>query len=591
MATYSYGSESTTKISSSDKAKSWQGRWLLSAINAQAKAKIPAYSTISNFKFTVYAREVTNGTFNSDVDIFFANSSESSLKSLKSDDDCVYSSYSGWTLDGVASAVQSGNANAGQIVYSSADRICIFLEKTTSLATKDTWAAYYTVSCDYTAPTFKISLTAGTGGTVSGAGTYTVGSSATIKATPNSGYRFVKWSDGDTNATRTITKTTSDISANVTNLSYSAVFEKITYAVTFKDENGTTLKTATVNHGDTVTPPADPEKADTAQWNYTFDGWYDANGNKWSSSTTITAATTFTARYNSTVQTYTVRWFNHDGTLLETDTDVPYGTKPTYNGATPIKAGNAEHSYQFAGWNYDTENGITPSLGTTYIDITAQFREIDNTYKVTWVNDGVVIEEDEAVPYGDKPDYNGATPTKVSDAQYDYTFIGWSTSVTDPAKPESELETVKGDITYTAVYSATIKFYPVRVILFDTDTTLVYEYGTHITLEAPTVVGYQFVKWTDGNTDNPRTVEVKGEATYQAVYEKLPIPIFVNSEQVQAVYVNESTKTITYIIEGEIPTVNVTTDTVDGWNFEVSNTIPTDSHEVTAIYIDETKIM
>jgi uncharacterized repeat protein (TIGR02543 family) len=86
------------------------------------------------------------------------------------------------------------------------------------------------IEFDYTPPTYVISLTAGTGGTVSGAGTYNVGSTATIKATPNAGYRFVKWSeDGNTSATRTITKTTNDISANVTNLSYTAIFEPIIY--------------------------------------------------------------------------------------------------------------------------------------------------------------------------------------------------------------------------------------------------------------------------------------------------------------------------------------------------------------------------
>ena len=364
-----------------------------------------------------------------------------------------------------------------------------------------------------------------------------------------------------------------------------------TYNVTFKDENGATLKTETVNHGSTVTAPADPTKADTAQWDYTFEGWYDANGIKWTSSTTITGATTFTARYTSVVQKYTVRWFNYDGTLLETDTDVAYGTKPTYNGATPTKEGNAEHSYQFAGWNYDTENGITPALGATYIDITAQFREIDNTYKVTWVNNGVVIETDEAVPYGDKPDYNGETPTKPSDAQYDYDFIGWSTNVNDPPKAESDLETVKGDITYTAVYSGTLRMYPVTVILLDSQSTTAYEYGTQVTIEAPNVAGYKFTGWSDGVTNNPRTVEVTGEATYEAVYEKIPYPIYVDGVQIQGAYINPTTKTITYVIEGEIPTVDVTMDTVDEWHFEVSNTVPGDSYEVTAIYIDETKIM
>lgn len=42
------------------------------------------------------------------------------------------------------------------------------------------------------------------GGIVTGAGRYVVGSSIPVSATPNAGYRFVRWSDGDTNANRNV---------------------------------------------------------------------------------------------------------------------------------------------------------------------------------------------------------------------------------------------------------------------------------------------------------------------------------------------------------------------------------------------------
>lgn len=42
-------------------------------------------------------------------------------------------------------------------------------------------------------------------GNVTGGGTYPAGSTATIKALPYSGYRFVQWQDGNTNATRNVT--------------------------------------------------------------------------------------------------------------------------------------------------------------------------------------------------------------------------------------------------------------------------------------------------------------------------------------------------------------------------------------------------
>ena len=42
------------------------------------------------------------------------------------------------------------------------------------------------------------------GGIVTGAGRYVAGSSIPVTATPNAGYRFVRWSDGNTNANRNI---------------------------------------------------------------------------------------------------------------------------------------------------------------------------------------------------------------------------------------------------------------------------------------------------------------------------------------------------------------------------------------------------
>ena len=48
-------------------------------------------------------------------------------------------------------------------------------------------------------------------GTVTGGGQYDSGSSVNIKATPASGYHFVKWSDGSTDANRTLNVLNSDI--------------------------------------------------------------------------------------------------------------------------------------------------------------------------------------------------------------------------------------------------------------------------------------------------------------------------------------------------------------------------------------------
>lgn len=65
--------------------------------------------------------------------------------------------------------------------------------------------------------TLTLSASPSAGGTVTGAGLYAAGTSATISAQPASGYTFQRWSDGDTNAQRTVV-----VSAN---LSLSAIFQ------------------------------------------------------------------------------------------------------------------------------------------------------------------------------------------------------------------------------------------------------------------------------------------------------------------------------------------------------------------------------
>lgn len=64
-----------------------------------------------------------------------------------------------------------------------------------------------------------VTVTAGTGGTVTGGGTYDYGTQVTLTATPNAGYQFVRWSDGNTDQTRTITVTS--------NVTYTAIFEAV----------------------------------------------------------------------------------------------------------------------------------------------------------------------------------------------------------------------------------------------------------------------------------------------------------------------------------------------------------------------------
>ncbi|MBQ9566272.1 MAG: hypothetical protein IJU98_11865, partial [Synergistaceae bacterium] len=114
------------------------------------------------------------------------------------------------------------------------------------------------------------------------------------------------------------------------------------YKVTWKNEEGTVLKTTDVLKGATPSYGGTPTKAADEQYTYTFAGW----------SPTVAAAnadTSYTATFSQTVRQYTVTWKNEDGTVLKTDT-VDYGEIPSYDGAVPEKAAGEQCIYAFSGW-------------------------------------------------------------------------------------------------------------------------------------------------------------------------------------------------------------------------------------------------
>ena len=47
-----------------------------------------------------------------------------------------------------------------------------------------------------------------------------------------------------------------------------------------------------------------------------------------------------------------------------------------------------------------------------------------------------------------------------------------------------------------------------------------YNVNTEVTLTATANTGYDFVKWSDGNTDNPRTIVVTADAEYTAIFQR-----------------------------------------------------------------------
>lgn len=212
--------------------------------------------------------------------------------------------------------------------------------------------------------------------------------------------------------------------------------------LTYKTYDGeTTLFTETVLDGGNGTKVNSTARTSTAQYSYTPDGWAtEANGNKDANAlVNVIADRTVFAAYTKTLRTYTITWKNADNTVLETDTNVPYGSTPQYNGATPTYQGQ-------------TSTGWTPAVSTVVGDVTYTATYLP-VYTVRFYNqNGATLLQTSSVVQGQSATYTGATPTNTEGTE----FLGWATSM-NSSTADASLSNIQADTDFYAAHVATVE--------------------------------------------------------------------------------------------------------------------------------------
>ncbi|WP_187433303.1 InlB B-repeat-containing protein, partial [Serratia marcescens] len=215
-----------------------------------------------------------------------------------------------------------------------------------------------------------------------------------------------------------------------------AQWNRTSSIVTFKDWNGTVLKTEEVSAGAAATPPPNPSRT-----GYTFTGWEPAYSS-------ITDHTTITARYAA--NTYTIVYHGNGAT--------GGGTEPGtywYDSAKALTGNGFNRTYYtFKNWNTKADgsgttysNGqwvssLTPVQGET-IPLYAQWTRSSSL--VTYKNDDGSTLKTQEVAMG------GSAVPPSNPVRTGYTFTGWD-------QPSSNIQ---DHTTITAQYS--INSYPLTL--------------------------------------------------------------------------------------------------------------------------------
>ncbi|MBQ9233555.1 MAG: InlB B-repeat-containing protein, partial [Lachnospiraceae bacterium] len=224
-------------------------------------------------------------------------------------------------------------------------------------------------------------------------------------------------------------------------------------------------------------------------------------------------------------------------------------------------------------WNFDTDTVTEPTT------IFAGWKI--KTFTVTWTNYDDTVLDTDTVNYGATPKYTGETPTKPADAQYTYTFVGWTPAI----------DAATGDVTYKATYTNAKNKYTVRWLNYDNtvlqegtvDFGVTPEYtGTTPTKPADEQYTYTFLSWT------PVVVPVVDNVVYIATYNNT-----VNKYTIK--FVDEDGTEISSaeydygtsandIVKPNDPTKDATSEytyTFAGWDSEVTDVMGNKTYKAT----------
>ncbi len=333
------------------------------------------------------------------------------------------------------------------------------------------------------------SLPAG-GGTTSGGGSYNYGESATVTATPSTGYRFVNWTAGGTS----VSTNTSYTFAVTANRVLVANFTTLTYTITTATSPtgvGSTTGGGTYNYNASATVTAAPATG------YSFVNWTEGG-------TVVSTASSYTFTVNSnrnllanySINTYTVSTSSSPSGGGTTSGGGSYN----YGDAVTVTAAPAS-GYQFVNW---TQGGTTVSTNSSYSftvtgnrTLTANFSQI--TYTIALSSTPAAG----GTTSGGGTYGSGTTATVTATPATGYRFVNWTQGGTTVSPNQVYSFSVTANITLVANF--TIAEYTITTIVSPAEAGTAsgggsFNHGESVTVRATPSTGYQFTNWTENGS-------------------------------------------------------------------------------------------
>ena len=341
------------------------------------------------------------------------------------------------------------------------------------------------------AATLTVAANTNAGGSVTGSGVYILGSNEVLTATASNNWQFLGWSDGVTNNPRTVVVSS--------NQSFTALFAPTALLIALANPpaGGSVTGSGTYVVGSNVVLTV----AEATNWRFT--GWADSGTNNPRTVVMPPSGATYTANFSPLGTVSTVANPTNGGSQT--------GAGQYLVGATCTVTAASSNHWLFLNWNGSLTNNpwvFSVTSGTTVC--TANYAAASTVTVVANPTNGGSVA-------GGGAFYVGSNATLSATATNGWMFFDWNDGNTNTPR---SITVPPADSTYTATFA------PAATLTVGANTNAggsvtgggFFFVGSNEVLTATASNNWQFLGWSDGVTNNPRTVMVASNQAFTALF-------------------------------------------------------------------------